>query len=201
MKVHDRLDKSLFLSVTWYHRQRSVADLTNLHLYKEAAVFLDSEWRTSINGTQADSTDHTLALKTSLQTQHCSLGLVLLVLVSHFWFCQSVTDTGVVHPVFSFELEVSSFQVNSHNDHMLLETYWLNHEDSTLCWNHPIIGLGLSLGLHFSWSWSLSGVLWSWDYFGLVYVTGDSKSVISLMNLVLPAHLGCKRITAIKVTV
>ena len=56
---------------------------------------------------------------------------------------------------FSFELNVSSSQVNSCNDHVLIKTYWLNHwkrrrfyllmlEPSSWSWSQ-IFGLGIEL--------------------------------------------------------
>ena len=48
-------------------------------------------------------------------------GLALLVMVSHSWFWQSVAQLSSSR--FSSEHEASSWQVYSHNDHVLHETY------------------------------------------------------------------------------
>jgi len=78
------------------------------------------------------SQEHDLGLEAGHKTKNCSLGfdlglkvygsdpvLVFLVLPVCSWSCCGTSR-------FSFELEVSSSQVNSHNDHTILKTYSLN---------------------------------------------------------------------------
>ena len=85
-----------------------------------------------------------------LDTENCALDLAFLVLSHTLMILETCSCSWRGTSRFSFQLEVPSRQINSLNDHALLETYWLTAKDAwILLKNIDFVGLGLNHDLEF----------------------------------------------------
>ena len=161
------------------------------------------------SSTQGDGeTNYTVECGT--KTEDCDLGLwvsksmvtvlvLVSVLFSESWSRKSAADLGVVFPVFSFELEVSSLHFNSHTNARYskltgrtepLKILLTKYQFRVVC-QFRLMSISVSIRVPSSSSWSWSPVLRSCSSdFSLVYITGRDERIVTIMSNTQPARHG-----------